>query len=68
MFAFTRFRFTGETQPGLIACENAAKKLIDLGLVFTPVEDAVRETVESLRAKGFVGSIHYNLNLSLPHS
>ncbi|GKV46699.1 hypothetical protein SLEP1_g53676 [Rubroshorea leprosula] len=52
---FPVHRFTGETQPGLIACENAAKKLIDLGLVFTPVEDVVRETVESLRAKGFVG-------------
>lgn len=48
------FRFTGETQPGLKECEDAAKKLIDLGLVFTPIEDALRETVDSLKAKGFL--------------
>lgn len=53
---FPIHRFSGETQPGLVACEDAAKKLIDLGLVFTPVEDAVRETVESLKAKGFLQS------------
>ncbi|XP_057501500.1 cinnamoyl-CoA reductase 2-like [Actinidia eriantha] len=51
---FPVHRFTGETQPGLVACKDAAKRLIDLGLVFTPVEDAVRDTVESLRAKGFL--------------
>ncbi|KAJ6309291.1 hypothetical protein OIU76_018813 [Salix suchowensis] len=49
-------RFSGETQPGLTACEDAAKKLIDLGLDFTPVEDSVRDTVESLKAKGFLGN------------
>ncbi|KAE8709097.1 hypothetical protein F3Y22_tig00110332pilonHSYRG00901 [Hibiscus syriacus] len=48
------FRYTGETQPGLVSCEDAAKRLINLGLVFTPVEDAVRETVDSLVAKGFL--------------
>uniref|UniRef100_A0A2P2IY31 Cinnamoyl-CoA reductase family protein n=2 Tax=Rhizophora mucronata TaxID=61149 RepID=A0A2P2IY31_RHIMU len=47
-------RFAGETQPGLRACKDAAKRLINLGLVFSPVEDAVRETVESLKAKGFL--------------
>lgn len=51
---FPVHRFTGETQPGLIACKDAAKKLIDLGLVFTPLEDVIRETVESLKAKGFL--------------
>ncbi|KAK8530297.1 hypothetical protein V6N13_068228 [Hibiscus sabdariffa] len=48
------FRFTGETQPGLVSCKDPPVRLIDLGLVFTPVEDAVRETVESLVAKGFL--------------
>ncbi|KAK6119101.1 hypothetical protein DH2020_047144 [Rehmannia glutinosa] len=48
-------RFTGETQPGLVACKDAAKRLIDLGLNFTPVEDALRDTVLSLKAKGFLG-------------
>lgn len=52
---FPVHRFAGETQPGLMACKDAAKRLIDLGLVFTPIEDAVRDTVESLKAKGFVG-------------
>lgn len=48
-------RFDGETQPGLVACKDAAKRLSNLGLVFTPVEDAVRDTVDSLKAKGFLG-------------
>lgn len=51
------YRFEGETQPGLVACKDAAKRLIDLGLVFTPIEDAVRDTVESLRAKGFLARL-----------
>lgn len=51
---FPVHRFTGETQPGLIACKDAARKLINLGLIFTPVEDAIRDTVESLKEKGFL--------------
>ncbi|CAI0438455.1 unnamed protein product [Linum tenue] len=51
---FPVYRFTEETQPGLVECDGAAKRLIDLGLEFTPVEDAVRETVESLRARGLI--------------
>ena len=53
-FNIGTFRFTGETQPGLVSCKDAAKRLINLGLVFTPVEEAVRETVDSLLAKGFL--------------
>ncbi|XVF23179.1 hypothetical protein REPUB_Repub13aG0015000 [Reevesia pubescens] len=52
--AYPVHRFTGETQPGLVSCKDAAKRLINLGLVFTPVEEAVRETGESLQAKGFL--------------
>ncbi|CAI9101459.1 OLC1v1038789C1 [Oldenlandia corymbosa var. corymbosa] len=52
---FPIHRFEGETQPGLVACEDAAKRLINLGVVFTPVEDAVRDTVGSLKEKGFLG-------------
>ncbi|KAL8527575.1 hypothetical protein ACS0TY_005434 [Phlomoides rotata] len=52
---FPVHRFTGETQPGLVACEDAAKRLIDLGLNFIPVEDAARDTVCSLKAKGLLG-------------
>ncbi|XP_047330646.1 phenylacetaldehyde reductase [Impatiens glandulifera] len=46
---FPVHRFIGETQPGLVECKDAAKRLIDLGLIFTPIEDAVREAVESLK-------------------
>ncbi|XP_056689991.1 cinnamoyl-CoA reductase 1-like [Spinacia oleracea] len=46
--------FTEETQPGLVACRDAAKRLIDLGLIFTPLEEAIHETVVSLKAKGFL--------------
>uniref|UniRef100_A0A7N2L2K5 Fumarate hydratase n=1 Tax=Quercus lobata TaxID=97700 RepID=A0A7N2L2K5_QUELO len=54
-------RFNGETQPGLTTCRGAAKRLIDLGLVFIPVEDAVQDTVESVKAKGC-------LNQKMPQS
>ncbi|KAJ4952003.1 hypothetical protein NE237_028835 [Protea cynaroides] len=51
---FPIHRFSKETQPGLTGCKDAAKRLIDLGLVFTPVEDAIRDAVESLKVKGFL--------------
>ncbi|XP_057431621.1 cinnamoyl-CoA reductase 1 isoform X2 [Lotus japonicus] len=51
---FPVHRFPEETQPGLTPCKDAAKRLIDLGLVFTPIQDAVRDAVESLIAKGFL--------------
>ncbi|XP_050215033.1 cinnamoyl-CoA reductase 1 [Mercurialis annua] len=54
---FPVHRFNGETQPGLTACKDAAKRLNELGLIFTPLEDAVRETVESLKSKGFLNHI-----------
>lgn len=52
---FSVHRFTGETQPGLVGCKDAAKRLIDLGLSFTPLEDAVRDTIHSLKVNGFLG-------------
>ncbi|XP_056163952.1 cinnamoyl-CoA reductase 1-like isoform X1 [Syzygium oleosum] len=51
---FPIHRFTGETHPGMAACEDAAKRLIDLGLSFTPLEDAIRDAVESLKARGYL--------------
>ena len=54
------YRFTVETQPGLKESKDAAKRLIDLGLVFSPLEDVVRDTVESLKAKGWsITKVHY---------
>ncbi|XP_010514011.1 PREDICTED: cinnamoyl-CoA reductase 1-like [Camelina sativa] len=51
---FSIHKFDKETQPGLTSCDDAAKRLIELGLFFTAVEDAVKETVQSLRDKGFL--------------
>lgn len=51
---FPVHRFNGDTQPGLTACKDAAKRLISLGIVFRPIEVAIRDTVQSLRAKGFL--------------
>lgn len=51
---FPVHRFNEETQPGLMGCEYAAKRLLDLGFVFTPVEDAIRESAESLKERGFL--------------
>uniref|UniRef100_A0A0C9S4B2 TSA: Wollemia nobilis Ref_Wollemi_Transcript_14062_1535 transcribed RNA sequence n=1 Tax=Wollemia nobilis TaxID=56998 RepID=A0A0C9S4B2_9CONI len=48
-------RFTEVTQPGLLrVLENASKKLIDLGLVFTPMEQVIKDSVTSLKEKGFL--------------
>lgn len=52
-------RFTEETQPGLVACKDASKKLIKLGLVFTPIEEAIRECEESLKTRGFLHSSNH---------
>jgi hypothetical protein len=38
----------------LTPCKDAARRLIDLGLVFTPIQDAIKEAAESLMAKGFL--------------
>ncbi|KAL2895060.1 Cinnamoyl-CoA reductase 1 [Bienertia sinuspersici] len=47
-------RLPKDTQPGLLRKENAGKKLMDLGLQFTPVEQIINDTVESLKSKGYV--------------
>ncbi|KAJ6804819.1 putative cinnamoyl-CoA reductase 1 [Iris pallida] len=47
-------KFTEETQPGLVPCKDAAKKLIDLGMVFTPIEETIKESEASLRANGLL--------------
>jgi len=47
-------RFTEVTQPGLLRDKNAAKKLMVLGLVFTPMDQVIKEAVSSLKEKGFL--------------
>ncbi|XP_031487006.1 cinnamoyl-CoA reductase 1 [Nymphaea colorata] len=47
-------RFTEETQPGLLRASNASKKLIDLGMQFIPIEQIIKDSMASLREKGFL--------------
>lgn len=47
-------RLPKDTQPGLMRLQNASKKLIDLGLQFIPMEQIIRDSVESLKSKGFL--------------
>ncbi|KAH7681330.1 Cinnamoyl-CoA reductase protein [Dioscorea alata] len=55
-------RFVSETQPGLVSRKDAAKKLIDLGMAFTPVEDAIKESEESMRENGLLSKPSNNTN------
>ncbi|MQM17207.1 hypothetical protein Taro_050174 [Colocasia esculenta] len=48
--------FSEETQPGLVGCQDAAKRLISLGLTFTPIEEAIKDSVGSLKEKGFLAA------------
>jgi hypothetical protein len=43
-----------DTQPGLLRAKNGAKKLMDLGLKFIPIEQIIKDAVESLKSKGFI--------------
>ncbi|KAL2899305.1 Cinnamoyl-CoA reductase 1 [Bienertia sinuspersici] len=43
-----------DTQPGLLRTKDAAKKLMDLGMQFIPMDQIVKDSVESLKSKGFL--------------
>ncbi|KAK1381912.1 Cinnamoyl-CoA reductase 1 [Heracleum sosnowskyi] len=43
-----------DTQPGLLRSKEGAKKLMDLGLQFTSMEQIIKDSVESLKGKGFL--------------
>ncbi|XP_028792431.1 cinnamoyl-CoA reductase 1-like [Neltuma alba] len=43
-----------DTQPGLLRAKDASKKLINLGMQFTPIEQIITDAVESLKSKGFL--------------
>jgi hypothetical protein len=51
-----RGRFPKDTQPGLVRAEAgvASKKLVELGLQFSPLEKIIRDAVESLKTKGYI--------------
>jgi hypothetical protein len=37
-----------------LRAKNGAKKLMDLGLEFIPMEQIIKDAVESLKNKGFI--------------
>lgn len=47
-------QFPKDTQPGLLRAKNASKKLIDLGMSFIPMEEIIKDSVESLKSKGYI--------------
>ncbi|CAI9288142.1 unnamed protein product [Lactuca saligna] len=47
-------RFPKDTQPGLLRSKTGSKKLMELGLEFIPMEQIIRDSVESLKTKGFI--------------
>ncbi|XP_027335878.1 cinnamoyl-CoA reductase 1 [Abrus precatorius] len=47
-------KLPNDTQPGLLRAKDASKKLIDLGLEFTPAEQIIKDAVESLKRQGYV--------------
>lgn len=47
-------KFPKDTQPGLLRAPYASKKLINLGMQFLPMEQIIKDSVESLRSKGYI--------------
>lgn len=48
------YRLPKDTQRGLLRAKNGAKKMTDMGLEFIPMEQIIRDSVESLKKKGFL--------------
>jgi len=53
---FFAYRLPKDSQPGLLraSAKEASKKLIDLGLEFTPADQIIKDAVESLKSKGYI--------------
>ncbi|VFR01969.1 unnamed protein product [Cuscuta campestris] len=47
-------RFPKDTQPGLLRAKDGAKKLMDLGMEFIPMDQIIRDSVDSLKSKGYL--------------
>ncbi|XP_057782583.1 phenylacetaldehyde reductase-like [Salvia miltiorrhiza] len=43
-----------DTQPGILRSRDGAKKLMDLGFKFIPMDQIIKDGVESLRSKGYI--------------
>lgn len=46
--------FPKDTQPGLLRANDGAKKLMDLGMQFIPMDQIIRDSVDSLKSKGYL--------------
>ncbi|KAK3148939.1 hypothetical protein QOZ80_3AG0210700 [Eleusine coracana subsp. coracana] len=47
-------KFPKDTQPGLVRAKVGSKKLIALGMQFRPMEQIIRDAVESLKSRGYI--------------
>ncbi|KAL0914982.1 hypothetical protein M5K25_015377 [Dendrobium thyrsiflorum] len=47
-------KFPKDTQPGLLRAQYPSKKLINLGMQFVPIEQIIKDSVESLKSKGHI--------------
>ncbi|CAL4936693.1 unnamed protein product [Urochloa decumbens] len=47
-------KFPKDTQPGLVRAKVGSKKLIALGVQFSPIEKIIRDAVESLKSRGYI--------------
>ncbi|KAH7549849.1 hypothetical protein JRO89_XS13G0091700 [Xanthoceras sorbifolium] len=47
-------RLPRDTQPGLLRAKDGGKKLMELGLQFIPMDQIIKDSVESLKSKGFI--------------
>ncbi|KMZ67316.1 Cinnamoyl-CoA reductase [Zostera marina] len=48
--------FPKDTQPGLLRVSDPSKKLIELGIEFTSMEQIIKDSVESLKARGYLST------------
>ncbi|KAH7672576.1 Cinnamoyl-CoA reductase protein [Dioscorea alata] len=46
--------FPKDTQPGVLRAQNPSKKLIALGMSFIPMEQIIKDAVESLKSKAYI--------------
>lgn len=53
-FCCNSHRLPKDTQPGLLRAKDGAKKMMDVGLEFIPMEQIIKDSVESLKIKGFL--------------
>lgn len=53
-FCCNSHRLPKDTQPGLLRAKDGAKKMMDVGLEFIPMEQIIKDSVENLKIKGFI--------------